>query len=59
MYSELVKYEVIGFSGEDREMPAIRIGAEDANEKIYFQCQIHARMIMPLERLLDLCCAVW
>ncbi|XP_062502732.1 zinc carboxypeptidase-like [Corticium candelabrum] len=43
VYSELVKYEVIGFSGKDREMPAIRIGAEDANEKIYFQCQIHAR----------------
>ncbi|XP_062502923.1 carboxypeptidase B-like [Corticium candelabrum] len=42
-YSELVKYEVIGLSGEDRVMPAIRIGAENAREKIYFQCQIHAR----------------
>lgn len=44
-FPELVKYEVIGASLEDREIPAVRIGAGsgEGKEKIFFQCQIHAR----------------
>ena len=44
-YEDIVKYsENIGYSIENRKMPAVHITSrKESDKKIYFQCQIHAR----------------